>query len=64
MACNGYFILAKLLEDPKQIKRPLFLTCVITWIAHTIGFGFLTKVAHWKSTSPVINADTIADLVI
>ena len=47
IACGGYFILAKAIEDPKQVKKFLFLLCVLTFSFLTIQTSMLTAILHW-----------------
>jgi hypothetical protein len=44
-----YFIFAKGLSDPKQLRKPVFLVCIATFASLVTAFATMTAILHWKS---------------
>ncbi len=45
----AYFLFAKALAEPKQLKQMLFLVCVVTHLAAWGHFSTLTAITRWKA---------------
>jgi hypothetical protein len=49
MANCGYFLFSKALQDPKQLKQPLFVLCYVTFFLVVSQLGCLTAIIHWMA---------------
>jgi hypothetical protein len=48
IACCSQFLLATVLDNPKQLKFPIFWACIVVNVSTIIGQGFLTSTMFWR----------------
>jgi hypothetical protein len=48
-ACAGYFLIAKLLKDKSQVKKPLFILCIFTFFSILMYNACMIAILHYKA---------------